>query len=111
MTRGSEQRSLATLALLVAAAAAGPAPVREAAAHDPYADWKTRNGVSCCHDRDCAPATAWTDLEGRWWVRQQGRTLFVPPTAILPIKSPDGRSHACVIGGEVICFVPGEIRS
>lgn len=103
-------RHLAALSLLVTGAVAIQCAA-PALSHDPYSEWRTRNGSSCCNDKDCAPATAWTDLEGRWWVRQQGRTLFVPPSAILPLKSPDGRSHACVTGGEVICFVPGEIRS
>ena len=82
----------------------------KARAHDIYMDWKTRSGVSCCHDKDCAPAVTWTDNEGRVFVRQNGQTYFVPETAILPIPSPDGRSHACIIGGTVICFVPGEAR-
>lgn len=98
------------IAVLIAGFAIS-ALVPPARAHDFYHEWRTRNGSSCCNNNDCAPATAWTDLEGRWWVRQNGRTLFVPSTAILPVKSPDGRSHACVIGGEVICFVLGEIRS
>ncbi len=78
--------------------------------HDPYTEWKTRNGISCCHGRDCAPATAELDDNGNWIARQNGQTYFVPPHAVLPIQSPDGRSHACVIGGNVICFVPGEVR-
>jgi len=92
--------------LALAALSIGPA-----LAHDPYADWKTRNGVSCCHNRDCAPATAWPNGDGSWTARQNGRTYFVPDTSVLALKSPDGRSHACVIGGTVICFVPGETRS
>jgi hypothetical protein len=78
--------------------------------HDPYVDWKTRNGISCCHGRDCAPATAWQDGDGNWFARQNGQTYIIPPHAVLPIPSPDGRSHACVIGNAVICFVPGEVR-
>jgi hypothetical protein len=78
--------------------------------HDPYVDWKTRNGISCCHGRDCAPATAWQDADGNWFARQNGAIYSIPAHAVLPISSPDGRSHACVIGGNVICFVPGEVR-
>ena len=80
------------------------------AAHDIYGDWKTRNGISCCHGRDCAPATAWQDMEGNWFTRRDGQTYSVPAHTVLPIPSPDGRSHACIIGGTVICFVPGEVR-
>jgi len=82
-----------------------------AAAHDPYADWKTKGGVSCCHGRDCAPATMFTDAEDRLFARQNGQTYFVPKEAILPIPSPDGRSHACIISGTVICAVVGQPRS
>lgn len=77
----------------------------KARAHDIYMDWKTQNGVSCCHDRDCAPATAWTDMAGNLYVRQNGQTYTVHPDAVLKIPSPDGRSHACIIGGYVICAV------
>ena len=82
-----------------------------AAAHDPYTDWKTRNGVSCCNERDCAPATMWRDAEGRLIARQNGQTYAVPEESILPIPSPDGRSHLCVIGSFPICAVIGEVRS
>lgn len=82
-----------------------------ASAHSPYEDWKTRNGVSCCNDQDCSPVTAWMDQDGTWRARVNGRTYEVPAAAVLPIKSPDGRSHACIIMDTVICFVPGEVRS
>jgi len=82
-----------------------------ARAHDIYMDWKTKSGVSCCHDRDCAPATMSADDEGRLFARQNGQTYFVPKDAILPIPSPDGRSHLCVISGTPICAVVGEPRS
>jgi len=83
----------------------------KARSHDVYHDWKTRNGVSCCHDRDCAPATMWADGEGRLYARQNGQTYSVPAEAVLKIPSPDGRSHLCVISGTVICAVIGEPRS
>lgn len=82
-----------------------------AQAHDPYTDWKTNSGVSCCHDKDCAPATGWMDQDGTWRARRDGKTYVVPPHAVLPIPSPDGRTHACIIMDTVICFVPGEVRS
>jgi len=82
----------------------------KARAHDIYENWKTINGVSCCHDKDCAPATMWIDAEDRLIARQNGQTYFVPREVVLPIPSPDGRSHICVIAGTVICAVPGEVR-
>ncbi|MBL8584941.1 MAG: hypothetical protein JNL61_22260, partial [Rhizobiaceae bacterium] len=57
--------------------------VQPALAHDPYSDWKTKNGVSCCHDRDCAPATMWRDNEGRLIARQNGQTYTVPEHSVL----------------------------
>lgn len=84
--------------------------ISSAQAHDIYTDWKTRSGISCCHGRDCDISTAWQDMDGNWFVRHRGATYSVPAHAVLPIPSPDGRSHACVIGGTVICFVPGEVR-
>ena len=79
--------------------------------HDIYHDWKTRTGVSCCNQTDCAPATMWRDNEGRLIARQNGQTYSVPEHSVLPIPSPDGRSHLCVIGGYPICAVIGEVRS
>lgn len=79
-------------------------------AHDAYTDWKTKDGWSCCSNHDCAVATAWQDNEGNWFARQNGVTYTVAPDAVRPIQSPDGRSHACIHDGKVICLVPGEVR-
>lgn len=81
-------------------------------AHDQYHDWKIPGTTtSCCNDQDCAPTRARAGEDGVWEVWHEGRWLTVPASAILPFASPDGRSHACIIGSYVICFVPGEIRS
>lgn len=85
--------------------------IAAARAHDIYHDWRTKHGASCCNDKDCAPATAWQDTAGNWFTRQSGKTYTVHPDAVLKIPSPDGRSHACILGGRVICLVPGDIRS
>lgn len=53
----------------------------------------------------------WRDAEGRLIARQNGQTYAVPEHSVLPIPSPDGRSHLCVIGGYPICAVIGEVRS
>lgn len=50
-------------------------------------------------------------MDGRWEVWHQGKWLAVPAKAMLPFPSPDGRSHACILGFTVLCFVPGEVRS
>lgn len=108
MIRAVASYLLAALAFVAVAQVFLPLKAR---AHDIYHDWKTNNGVSCCHDKDCAPATMFTDADDRLYARQNGQTYFVPKEAILPIPSPDGRSHACIISGTVICAVVGQPRS
>lgn len=82
-----------------------------AIAHDQYHDWKIPGTTtSCCNDKDCGPVRARANLDS-WEVWHEGRWLEVPAKAMLPFPSPDGRSHACVIGATVLCFVPGEVRS
>lgn len=83
-----------------------------ARAHDQYHDWKIPGTTtSCCDNRDCGPTRARVANDGEYWeVLHDGVWLPVMPRAMLPFPSPDGRSHACVIGGNVLCFVPGEIR-
>ena len=85
------------------------APAR---AHDIYHDWKIPGTTtSCCNDQDCGPTRARVHVDGNYWeVWHNGEWLAVPPYAVLDMKSPDGRSHACVIGRTPVCFVPGEIR-
>lgn len=81
-------------------------------AHEPYSDWKIPGtGVSCCDNRDCGPVRADRDMDGRWIVFKDGREIVVPASRVLPIPSPDGRSHWCGIGEITYCFVPGEVRS
>lgn len=83
-----------------------------AVAHDAYHDWKIPGTTtSCCNDKDCGPTRARAGLDGLWEVWHEGRWIAVQPKAILPFPSPDGRSHACIIGATVLCFVPGEVRS
>lgn len=84
--------------------------VAEARAHDIYHDWKTESGVSCCDDKDCRPVRA-TYVDDHWEIWHEGKWQSVPSRAVRPIKSPDGRSHACIIGTYILCFVPGEVRS
>lgn len=79
-------------------------------AHDIYHDWKTESGVSCCDDKDCRPVRAQYN-EDHWEYWDKGEWQYVPARAVRPITSPDGRSHVCEIGGIVLCFVPGEVRS
>ncbi len=83
-----------------------------AAAHDQYHDWKIPGTTtSCCNDKDCGPVRARAAFDGVWEVWHEGRWLAVPAKSMLPFPSPAGRSHACIIGFTVLCFVPGEVRS
>lgn len=94
----------AILALLLMAA--------PAIAHEPYSNWKIPGTTtSCCNDQDCKPVRARANIDGVWQVWHEGRWLDVQPRSILSIPSPDGRSHACIIGSTVLCMVPGEVRS
>lgn len=94
-------------AILVSLLMAAPA-----IAHDQYHDWKIPGTTtSCCNDKDCGPIRARQTLDGGWEVRHEGQWLAVQPKSLLPFPSPDGRSHACIIGSVVLCFVPGEVRS
>jgi len=89
-------------------------------AHDIYKDWTAANGASCCSERkehnghvtgDCRPVRAVQGMDGNWIAYDGGREYAIPPQAIRPIKSPDGRSHLCEMHNYVFCFVPGEVRS
>lgn len=79
--------------------------------HEPYSEWRTQSGLSCCNQNDCAPATIWEDADGNLKARQNGIEYFVPRQSVLAIPSPDGRSHLCVYQGRPICAVIGEVRS
>lgn len=94
--------------------------VLSARAHDQYKEWTTHNGVSCCSERkehdghvtgDCRPVRAAQDMDGNWIAHEGGKTFLIPPHAVRPIKSPDGRSHLCEMADYIFCFVPGEVRS
>lgn len=80
-----------------------------ALSHEPYSQWRIpTTGGSCCNDRDCRPTRARQDMDGRWEAWDGWRWLPVPPLSMLPIESPDGRSHLCESNGAVFCFVPGK---
>jgi len=72
---------------------------------------------SCCNLTDCFPVVEIRMVSGRYAVRVQtpngvSREYTVDPQIIEsnqpdPRESPDGKSHACIAGGMVICFVEG----
>lgn len=74
--------------------------------------------ADCCHEQDCAEVLSSTSS----WIGAPGNAL-VPPEWVVTTKfgsgvvpadikrrpSPDGRAHACIVAGKVICiFLPTE---
>jgi hypothetical protein len=78
--------------------------------------------MECCHDQDCAPVEKAEIINMPALAGLAGLSTKVPPTrmlvttkhgtALVPDNlprrtSPDGRMHACIHGGVVICiFMP-----
>lgn len=73
---------------------------------------------SCCNKTDCFPVGEIRKERGIYIVRLRYpngelsqeysvRTEVIESGQVDPRESPDGRSHACVIGGMVVCFVEG----
>jgi hypothetical protein len=76
-----------------------------------YSEWMRPDqpNVSCCSDKDCAPAEA-RRVGGEWQARHIGtETWFpIPDTKIERRRdSPDGRNHLCELAGMVFCFIAG----
>lgn len=75
-------------------------------AHDIYTHWKTKEGMSCCNNSDCAPYPSRTNngnveflVNGVWHVASPGTRL--------PFESPDSQNHACFFGGKIQCWTLG----
>ncbi len=69
---------------------------------------------SCCNKTDCRPVDQVEIKNGQMWARLESSHEWykVDPSIIEsnqgdPRDSPDGRSHGCVIGGVMACFVEG----
>lgn len=75
-------------------------------AHDIYTHWQTKDGGSCCHDKDCTPAIT-RETDGKLQAKIDGVWYDVPKDAIRPYEAPDGQSHVCFFAGKVQCFVYG----
>jgi hypothetical protein len=100
----------------------------QAQVYEMYQKWNRPKGnfqgighrtQSCCNKVDCFPVGAARISQGVLWIRVQypdgalsSNEYQVNPTIIEsnqedPRESPDARSHACIIGGTVACFVEG----
>jgi hypothetical protein len=67
-----------------------------AEAHDWYTELASPSGEACCTRRDCEAADHRYDtVSGRLEVRVAGMWVPVDRGALLPVPSPDGRTHVC----------------
>ena len=72
-------------------------------------------GHSCCNQTDCSPVIELTVRDGQLWARVElaPNAWYRVPRSIMesnqpdPRETPDNRAHACVIGGQIACFVEG----
>jgi hypothetical protein len=84
--------------------------------HNDYQMWMTPpdaqgDSYGCCNHTDCdIVREKGINDRGEHIVRWRGKDYVVPKSAWLQDrKSPDEfNSHACVINGRVVCYVPGE---
>jgi len=96
-----------------AATAAFSADFTHPTAGDPYAGYKRADGnTSCCGGRDCVPVP-WNDrvgelrMPGGLWLDPR-RYVNQDNTKPAIYFSFDGRAHACVSSGRLVCaFIPG----
>jgi hypothetical protein len=73
---------------------------------DFYSKWQRADGIPCCNDRDCRPAT--TRLLGETiQVLIDGEWVNVPQGAVRPYTSPDLGDHVCAVRKNVLCLILG----
>jgi hypothetical protein len=92
----------------------GTSLMGQAQAHDWYTDLRTTDGRSCCGGEDCRPVEYRYSPEDGHQILIGDRWYAVKPNVILPVSSPDGRTHACyrefqgAAGPLILCVVlPG----
>ncbi|MBV8537652.1 MAG: hypothetical protein JO128_18795 [Alphaproteobacteria bacterium] len=95
--------------LVVASAALGAPPEN---ADPALAPWfrslaQPGTGISCCSIADCRPVDT-RITSGGYEIYVKDQWLTVPPEKVLQGKqNPTGKPVACVLNGQVLCFVPG----
>lgn len=102
--------AIAAATLLAAAELAHSAPPEGA---DPaLAPWfqsltQPGTGISCCSIADCRPVDyKQTDHGSGWAIVVDGQWTDVPPEHVIKGKAnPTGRPVACVLHGNILCFV------
>jgi hypothetical protein len=100
----------ATLLLIARAVAAPPAGVD---GNSELSAWfrslQNSRGEWCCSVADCRRPYAWRQMMGHGYQVQAvagADWLDVPAQNILRRENPIGDAVACIVGGEVRCFVP-----
>lgn len=83
--------------------------------HDWYKGLISNAGGSCCNaltaegEGDCRPAAVWREADGTVRAKINGRTVVVPPRAVLPdwknLRPLTG--HACEKNGQWHCALVG----
>ena len=86
----------------------------QALAHDWYTGLKSPvTGISCCNDRDCAPADGCILDDGTMGITAQQGCIPIDWRKVLDQPSPDGRLHLCQAPpqeghyGAVFCIIMG----
>jgi hypothetical protein len=72
----------------------------ESATGQDYRRFTQPNGLSCCSNRDCRPATYRHTSDGLVMF-PDGRRVRVPRDKVIPTPSDDGNTHRCRV------FLPG----
>jgi len=98
-------------------------PSQDMALHEKfYQNWnmpsfrndKGERITSCCNNKDCYPTAIRLRIDGNYeaWRREDGRWIIFPATLLEQNQpdmeeSPDGQSHACIVGDRVVCATLG----
>lgn len=74
-----------------------------AQAHDIYTGLKNERGQDCCHNIHCRPVGACILPDHHEGVMIGELCTPIPEGALVKEPSPDGNSHACIVGGQLRC--------
>ena len=77
--------------------------------HGWYEQLHSKQGYSCCNDRDCRPAAVWRDEKGVVRARLNGQTVIVPHEAVLDDKLNQSplTGHLCEHANYIYCALVG----
>jgi hypothetical protein len=92
--------------VLVASGPISTAMGHESTTGQDYRRFTQPNGLSCCSNRDCRPATYQHTSDGLVMF-PDGRRVRVPREKVIPTPSDDGNAHWCGVflpGGDAATF-------